>query len=157
VITDKRFLPSCIVVMIVLSACFTTSNTLRPVLSAGEFVVGSAGMGAALPIEPDTSITQQISNGARLEPWPNLSTGFLGGVIVTRTCLASTSADIVRDGALWSGTADIVMVDGCEESRLTVGPLSCIEGRFRDQDTDGNSLMPLSWGVIKDVPQSTAF
>jgi hypothetical protein len=62
------------VAMIVLSECFTTSSTLSPVLSACPPFAGSPGIGASELIEPDTSITQQISIEARfmVEPWYKL-------------------------------------------------------------------------------------
>lgn len=90
----RACLPSFIVAMIVLSECFTTSSTLRPVLSACSPFAGSPGIGASELIEPDTSITQQISNGARLaeEPWSKL-VGCLGGVRVMRSLCSSGSAE----------------------------------------------------------------
>src|SRR6202035_5170666 len=84
----------CIVVIIVLSACFTTSNTLSPVFSVGVPFAVSPGMGASLPIEPETSITQHMSNGVRFPGFlEDISSGLIGGVTDIKTCLALASAE----------------------------------------------------------------
>jgi hypothetical protein len=103
--------PSCIVVTIVLSECFTTSSTLRPLLSAGKPVAGSAGIDALELIEPETSMTQQMSNGARrpTELLPNVG----GGVTVMRTALLSGSED--RETESVSSVTDAAVCDDAIE------------------------------------------
>ena len=55
-------------------------------------------MGASDPMEPDTSMTQQISRGARFPGClAERGPGLLGGVTVIRTCLDSSSADRARE------------------------------------------------------------
>src|SRR3984957_19968200 len=117
--------PFCIVAIIVLRACFTTSNTLSPVLSAGAPVVGSAGIGASVPIEPDTSITQHMSIGGR---FPSLPCGLSGGVTETKSCLASGSAERTRESEESNSGATAVVEDVKEltVSVLEMGSLICI-------------------------------
>lgn len=86
--------PSCIVVTIVVSECLTTSNTLSPLLSARFPVFGSAGIDASLFIEPETSMTQQMSSGARRPTdFSELAAGCGGGVTVMRTLLSTGSEE----------------------------------------------------------------
>jgi hypothetical protein len=107
---DIISLPSFMVAMIVLSECLTTSSTLSPVLSTCSPFAGSPGIGASEPIEPDTSITQQIFNVARfvVELWYKLI-GCLGGVRVMRSLLDSGSAEreIATEGSVASSDVDI--------------------------------------------------
>jgi hypothetical protein len=130
--------PFCIVAIIVLRACFTISNTLSPVLSAGAPVVGSAGIGASVPIEPDTSITQHMSIGGR---FPSLPCGLSGGVTESKSCLASGSAERTRDSEESNSGATAVVEDVKEstESVLVMGSLICMDDAC-DSDYEALSL-----------------
>jgi hypothetical protein len=114
------------VAIMVLSACLTTSNTLRPVLSAGAPVVGSAGMVASVLIDPDTSMTQQMSNGARLPgPFSEADAGSVGGTTVTSTCLASGSAERLIVGEFDVFNATVIVSDN-DRTDSVVGLVSCM-------------------------------
>jgi hypothetical protein len=108
-------LPSCIVVTIVLSECLTTSSTLSPLLSAGLPVAGSAGIDASVLIEPETSMTQQMSNGARrLTDFSKESGGHGGGETVMRTLLVSGCEDneTERESSVEAAVCDEVVEFG---------------------------------------------
>jgi hypothetical protein len=104
------YVPSLMVAMIVLSECFTTSSTLRPVLSACSPFAGSPGIGASEPIEPETSITQQMSNGALFAGESLMELlGCLGGLRLIRSLcdLRSVERETATIAAVGSTTVDI--------------------------------------------------
>jgi hypothetical protein len=115
-------------VTIVLSECFTTSNTLSPLLSAGFPVAGSAGIDASLLIEPETSMTQQMSSGARRPTdFSELAAGHGGGVTVMRTLL-STGSEERETESVWLVVEGMEAAVWDEAIELGVpGRISCIE------------------------------
>lgn len=104
--------------MIVLTECLTTSNTLNPVLSTAP---PSPGIGASDPMDPDISITQQISIGARVAG----VVGAEGGVSVMSSLLD-----------LWSAESDIATGES-EASTAVHSESDTIEGVMGSQVWEG--------------------
>jgi hypothetical protein len=138
---------------IVLSECFTTSSTLRPLLSAGLPVAGSAGIDASELIEPETSITQQMSKGARQLPLSLKLSGSPGGVNETRTSFVWGSEDRHRvvASSLYAGGASESFG---EEKRLDMIRMTVVSCGWWNVQTHGFYIQHDSKNAVPSVAQA---